>query len=344
MSAMKVRTALSSCQEWAGLSAERLINGEMLTSVDFSQIVKRTVAILRLEPSLLELKSSVGCRVVGKLHGNLGDLLAIFRQYGWPSSTTYVFLGNYLYVNVQGQVQLNVLQMLLLFKIVYPNNIIVLRGLSECEHCAAEMGLMDVCCEQFSGYLYRDLVLLFKYLPLAALVGDVYFLSCSSLSLSRGFLIDYEVVDRPRTTCSQSSNRLSYLPNRLSTETLLRFQDWDRELEIEEYRNLRLFLQWNGLVAVVKTGDIDWIGQRCPTVEGPNSALISFHSSSKVDDRPVTGAIMIIHRNLCCTFHPVRISSSSELAVKILFPKPFDRTSKTDLTDRETDGEKPATR
>jgi hypothetical protein len=63
--------------------------------------------------------------MVGDIHGSFSDLLQIFHQFRWPSTANYLFLGDYVDI---GENSVATLELLLTFKIMFPENIFLLTG------------------------------------------------------------------------------------------------------------------------------------------------------------------------------------------------------------------------
>ncbi|OBZ80308.1 Serine/threonine-protein phosphatase PP-Z1, partial [Choanephora cucurbitarum] len=75
------------------------------------------------QPSLLELNP--GLKIVGDIHGQYFDLMRLFKMTGFPPSSNYLFLGDYV---DRGMYSLETILLLLCFKIKYPENFFLLRG------------------------------------------------------------------------------------------------------------------------------------------------------------------------------------------------------------------------
>jgi hypothetical protein len=99
--------------------------------------------VLAAEPTLLEVRTPA--RVFGDIHGQLDDLLRLFKAYGWPDRTgdvnivDYVFNGDFV---DRGTNNCEVALLLLSLKITYPRRIFLLRGNHECRPINMHLGFL----------------------------------------------------------------------------------------------------------------------------------------------------------------------------------------------------------
>lgn len=87
------------------------------------RLVESARDIFKHESNLIEVQRPV--TIVGDIHGQFYDLLTILTAGGEPSSTRYLFLGDYV---DRGQFQSECLFLLFALKIKYPKNIFLIRG------------------------------------------------------------------------------------------------------------------------------------------------------------------------------------------------------------------------
>lgn len=109
-------------------------NAEVLYLIDES------MKIFEDQPILLELNAPLN--ICGDVHGQFHDLLRILHQGRHPPSSNYLFLGDYV---DRGRNSIEVLCLLLIYKIRYPANVFLLRGNHETLRINAIYGFLSEC-------------------------------------------------------------------------------------------------------------------------------------------------------------------------------------------------------
>lgn len=89
------------------------------------ELCKRAAPVLQKEPNLLRVEGKVV--IVGDIHGQFFDLVAMLRKIRVPESTTtkILFMGDYV---DRGEYGPEVITYLLTLKICFPNSVFLLRG------------------------------------------------------------------------------------------------------------------------------------------------------------------------------------------------------------------------
>ena len=85
---------------------------------------------------------NVNARVIisGDIHGQVYDLLELFKKGGEIPNSRYVFLGDYI---ERGYNSVEVIELLLALKIKYPGHITLLRGKHESRKICNVYGFLD---------------------------------------------------------------------------------------------------------------------------------------------------------------------------------------------------------
>ena len=89
------------------------------------ELIKKAEPIFREEPNLLRVEGKVV--IVGDIHGQFFDLVAMLRKIRVPESTTtkILFMGDYV---DRGEYGPEVITYLITLKICYPKSVFLLRG------------------------------------------------------------------------------------------------------------------------------------------------------------------------------------------------------------------------
>lgn len=154
-----------------------IFKGTTIKKTDVTSIIKDCQRILTKESSLIKLTGTV--HVIGDLHGSLDDFVKILSYKGIPPSVNYLFMGNY--IN-KGPCSVEVLLGVICLKVLFPENVHLLRGNHESDEMARMFGFMDECKRKLSSAIYESFVKLFDYLPFAAVINDSHFCVHGGLS------------------------------------------------------------------------------------------------------------------------------------------------------------------
>lgn len=175
-----------------------------LDSYEVGELCYAAEQIFMHEPTVLQLKAPV--KVFGDLHGQFGDLMRLFDEYGFPSTAgdityiDYLFLGDYV---DRGQHSLETITLLLALKIEYPDNVHLIRGNHEAADINALFGFRIECIERMGEndgiWAWTRFNQLFNHLPLAALIEKKIICMHGGIGRSINSVEQIEKIERPIT-------------------------------------------------------------------------------------------------------------------------------------------------
>jgi hypothetical protein len=121
-----------------------------LSEHEIRMLCQRVRPILLQQPMLLELEAPM--RICGDTHGQYTDLLRLFEYGGFPPESNYLFLGDYV---DRGKQSIEVICLLMAYKIQYPENFFILRGNHESAGINRIYGFYDECKRRYSIKLWK---------------------------------------------------------------------------------------------------------------------------------------------------------------------------------------------
>ncbi|KAG9134013.1 hypothetical protein Leryth_004719 [Lithospermum erythrorhizon] len=175
-----------------------------LDSYEVGELCYAAEQIFMQESTVLQLKAPI--KVFGDLHGQFGDLMRLFDEYGFPSTAgdityiDYLFLGDYV---DRGQHSLETITLLLALKIEYPDNVHLIRGNHEAADINALFGFRIECVERMGEsdgiWAWNRFNQLFNCLPLAALIEKKIICMHGGIGRSINSIEQIEKLQRPIT-------------------------------------------------------------------------------------------------------------------------------------------------
>ncbi|KAF3781806.1 Serine/threonine-phosphatase BSL1-like protein [Nymphaea thermarum] len=162
-----------------------------LDSYEVGELCYAAEQIFLQEPAVLQLKAPV--KVFGDLHGQFGDLMRLFDEYGFPSTAgdityiDYLFLGDY---------------------IEYPEHVHLIRGNHEAADINALFGFRLECIERMGEndgiWAWTQFNQVFNALPLCALIEKKIICMHGGIGRSINYVEQIEKLERPITMDSGS--------------------------------------------------------------------------------------------------------------------------------------------
>lgn len=130
---------------------ERLKKLDHFEPQEIKDICSQFMKIQFIEPNIVHTTSP--CSLVGDIHGQYYDLLNIFTLFDDCSKKKYIFLGDYV---DRGKQSLHTYLTLCVYKILFPNNIFLVRGNHEVRNLRS--GLRDEINETYKNNYVYDIV------------------------------------------------------------------------------------------------------------------------------------------------------------------------------------------
>lgn len=262
-----------------------------LTPIEIGWLTTAAGIIFLKQSPIIKLSTPI--IIVGDLHGNIFDLIRIFRKFGYPRTTNYLFLGDYV---DRGEDQVDTMCLLLLAKVLYPENVFLLRGNHETDDYNSKLSFYDECKKK--NIPFEPFAKLFETLPFCAIVGQKIFCVHGGISPK---LLDLEMI------------RTIQMPTKLPTFGVVTDMLWsDPDASIEYYgsskRNagftygskaVNEFLERFGFELIVRSHETVPNGYEFPFPD--QQTVVTVFSSSNAKDNN-KAAVMVVDNELRYSF------------------------------------------
>lgn len=173
-------------------SIELLKDCKQISEKDVYELCEKAQELLIKESNVQIVDTPV--TICGDIHGQLHDLLTLFKASGDCPSTKYLFLGDFV---DRGYYSLESFLLLLCLKVRYPDRITLIRGNHESRQITTVYGFYDECIRKYgSANVWRYCCEVFDYLSLSALIGGKVFCVHGGLSPNIEKINQIKVIDR----------------------------------------------------------------------------------------------------------------------------------------------------
>ncbi|KAJ3189029.1 Serine/threonine-protein phosphatase [Irineochytrium annulatum] len=253
---------------------------------DVIAICNRVREIFLEQSVLLELMPAVN--IVGDIHGQYSDLIRIFERCGYPPSSNFLFLGDYV---DRGKHSLETILLLFCYKIKYPENFFILRGNHESASVNRVYGFFDECKRRSTLKVWKSFTDVFNCLPIAAVVAGKIFCLHGGLSPKLLSMDDIRAIQRP---CDVPDFGL--LNDLLWSDPSEFVEEWE-----DNERGVSYCFGRGIVTAFLARFDLDLVARAHMVVEGGQLVTI-FSAPNYCGEFDNKGAVMIVNEDLLCSF------------------------------------------
>jgi len=282
-----------------GIVTELTTKTNITISDDTIKYVLRQLHTIFMKESML-IRTTCPIHIIGDLHGQFDDLLKIFDRCGNPSKENrYIFLGDYV---DRGPKSIETFILIGCFKILYPDNVIMLRGNHESTDISREYGFLDECRRKYNVKLWKHFCDVFHSMSVAATIGPtknkpLAFCAHGGISKYINSLKDIENIKKP-TEVDNSKIITDLLWSDPSITN-----GWN-----ESSRGVSYTFGVNQLYSFMKKIDVELVIRGHEVVEDGyeffgNRKLVTVFSAPKYcGDFDNCGSVLKISDKFCCSF------------------------------------------
>ncbi|ETN38515.1 uncharacterized protein HMPREF1541_06550 [Cyphellophora europaea CBS 101466] len=275
-----------------------------LKNAEITAICTAVREVLLSQPALLELSAPV--KIVGDIHGQYNDLIRLFEMCGFPPTSNFLFLGDYV---DRGKQSLETILLLFCYKLKYPENFFILRGNHECANVTRVYGFYDECKRRCNIKVWKTFIDTFNCLPIAAIVAEKIFCVHGGLSPSLTHMDDIRQIARPTDVPDYG-----LLNDLLWSDPADMDQDWE-----SNERGVSYCFGKKVIIDFLARHDFDLVCRAHMVVEDGyeffNDRLLVtvFSAPNYCGEFDNWGAVMSVSSNLLCSFELLKPLDSNAL-------------------------------
>ena len=170
---------------------DHLMREGRISKKDLIELINQATVAFKKESNMIKINDPV--IIVGDIHGQFYDLITLLSIGGHPSTSQYLFLGDYV---DRGAFSIECIILLYTMKIAYPNNIFLLRGNHECRQLTSFFNFKSECEIKYDIEVYNVVMNSFDCLPISCLINDKFLCIHGGISPSLETLSNIEKVNR----------------------------------------------------------------------------------------------------------------------------------------------------
>lgn len=167
-----------------------MLNGNEITEDNAIKLLDIGKTVIYKDSPVLTLQSPI--TVIGDIHGQFFDLIAMLKQNGLPPDRTLLFLGDLV---DRGRFSIETLCTIIGLKICYPENVYILRGNHESRRINDQYGFMTEVISRFQSIAFWEIANeLFDFFPVVALIDFNFFCVHGGITKNLGIedLFEYQ--------------------------------------------------------------------------------------------------------------------------------------------------------
>ncbi|KAL6615349.1 hypothetical protein ACP70R_037619 [Stipagrostis hirtigluma subsp. patula] len=283
-----------------------------MSEAEIRQLCVEAKRVMLEQPNLLRIHAPI--KICGDIHGQFVDLLRLFDLGGYPPTSTYLFLGDYV---DRGKQSLETICLLLAYKLKYPDKIFLLRGNHGDAKINRVYGFYDECKRRFNVRLWKIFCDCFNCFPMAALIDDKVLCMHGGLSPELNNLDQIKDIERP-VEIPDYGLLCDLLWSDPSSDT----QGWG-----ESDRGVSCTFGADKLVEFLEKNDLDLVCRTHQVVEdgyeffAERRLVTIFSAPNYCGEFDNAGALLSVDENLMCSFQILKPSDTGGPTLRKPLPK-----------------------